>query len=623
MAGEQGEPGYRVSEAPAAAAPGGRRVRVLPPEIADQIAAGEVVERPASVVKELVENALDAGAGHIAVELEQAGSALIAVLDDGEGMSAEDAVCAFQRHATSKLSAVEDLTRIATLGFRGEALASIAAVSRTTLVTRQPRVLGGTRVVVEHGRTVEVRDSGAPVGTRVEVADLFGNTPARRKFLKAPATEVGHVSELITRTALAWPQVGFVLRHGGRVLIELAAVEDDAERVRQVFGAARADAMLPFGSRASGGTVCGWLTDSHVSFPGPRQVYTYVNRRYVRDKLVTHALLAGYSTLLMHGRYPGAALFLDVPVEEVDVNVHPAKSEVRFRRGGAVHELIAQAVQARLRDQGRELHRPIAGFSVPPPPRAQMPLHMPARSGGAPWPGGSLRLVDAEPAAVVGRPSSVVGRITPDADDRRPTTDDQPQPAGFFAGLRAVGQVLEGYLICEGADQLVLIDQHAAHERVTFERLRAAYASGLVPRQQLLVPTVLEVGPREAALLREQIDTLDGVGFEIEPYAGGAFAVRAVPALLADTDAAVLLRDVTEDLADVGRSRRVEQAAEAVLARLACHSAVRVGHQMGAQQIRALLVAMDHVDFSGNCPHGRPAYVRLSRGDLERWFKRT
>ena len=608
MAGEQSEPGYRVSEAPAGAAPGGRRVRVLPPEIADQIAAGEVVERPASVVKELVENALDAGAGHVAVDLEQAGSALIAVLDDGEGMSPDDAVCAFQRHATSKLHSVDDLTRIATLGFRGEALASIAAVSRTTLVTRRAGALGGTRVVMEHGRAVEVRESGAPVGTRVEVADLFGNTPARRKFLKAPATEVGHVSELVTRTALAWPQVAFVLRHGGRVLLELAAVEDDAERIRQVFGPERADAMLPFAGRAAGGIVCGWLSDSHLSFPAPRQVYTYVNRRYVRDKLVTHALLAGYSTLLMHGRYPGAALFLDVAVEDVDVNVHPAKSEVRFRRGGAVHELIAQTVQARLRDQTREPRRATVGLDG----AAQIALRIPPRPQA--WAGAPLRLIDGAPPSAEPLPAPAP-RPEPPAP--------RGEPAEFFSGLRAIGQVFDGYLVCEGREQLVLIDQHAAHERVTFERLRAAYASGLVPRQQLLVPAVVEVGPREAALLREQIDTLDGVGFEIEPYAGGAFAVRAVPALLADTDVASLLRDLTEDLADVGRSRRVEDAAEAVLARLACHSAVRVGHQMGPQQIRALLVAMDRADFSGNCPHGRPAYVALSRGDLERWFKRT
>jgi DNA mismatch repair protein MutL len=601
-------------------------VRVLAPEIADQIAAGEVVERPASVAKELVENALDAGARHIAVDLEQAGTALIAVVDDGEGMNADDAVCAFQRHATSKLASVDDLLHIGTLGFRGEALASIAAVSRTTLVTRRSGDLGGTRVVVEHGRVAEVRESGAPVGTRVEVAELFGNTPARRKFLKAPATEVGHVTELMTRTALAWPQVAFALRHGGRVLLELAAVEDDGERMRQVFGAERAQAMLPFASRAGGGMVCGWLSDSHVSYPAPRQVYTYVNRRYVRDKLVTHALLAGYRTLLMHGRYPGAALFLDVPVEDVDVNVHPAKSEVRFRRGGAVHELIAQAVQARLRDQTRPVR---AVMPAGTPGSTQMPLRIPPRPGT--WSGAPLHLVDAQPAAegLERAPSYPMPHHLPadgpfaDAIERRPAAETGGEPAGFFAALRPIGQVFEGFLVCEGGDRMVLIDQHAAHERVTFERLRAAYASGLVPRQQLLVPVVIEVGPRESALLREQIDTLDGLGFEIEPYAGGAFAVRAVPALLADTDASVILRDLSEDLADIGRSRRVEEAADAVLARLACHSAVRVGHQMGAQQIHSLLVAMDHVDFSGNCPHGRPAYIVVTRGELERWFKRT
>lgn len=618
MAGGQGEHGYRVSDAAAAPA-GGRRVRVLPREIADQIAAGEVVERPASVVKELVENALDAGARHVAIELEQAGSGLIAVLDDGEGMSAEDAVTAFARHATSKLASVDDLGRIATLGFRGEALASIAAVSRTTLVTRRPGDLGGTRVVVEHGQVIESRDVGAPVGTRLEVAELFGNTPARRKFLKAPATEVGHVSELVTRTALAWPQVAFVLRHGGRTLLELAAVEEHAERVRQVFGPERGGALLPFASRGGGGTVGGWLTDSHLTFPNPRQVYTYVNRRYVRDKLVTHALLAGYSTLLMHGRYPGAAVFLEVPFDDVDVNVHPAKSEVRFRRAGAVHELLAHAVQTRLRDQSRAPQRPAAPLGAPP--LAQFALRIgPRPEGTAGWAGG-LRMVDA-PLPAADLPPLPPPHLRPGAPiDAGGYAGDEAD--GFFATLRPVGQVLEGYLVCEGHDQLVLIDQHAAHERVTFERLRAAYASGLIPRQQLLVPAVVDVGPREAALLGEQVSTLDAVGFEIEPYGGTAFAVRAVPALLADTDAELLLRDLAADLAEVGRSRRLEEAAEAVLARLACHSAVRVGHQMGPQQIRALLTAMDHADFSGNCPHGRPAFVVLSRADLERWFRRT
>ncbi|MDX2169673.1 MAG: DNA mismatch repair endonuclease MutL, partial [Deltaproteobacteria bacterium] len=383
-----------MSEAPAAS--GTPRVRVLPPEIADQIAAGEVVERPASVVKELIENALDAGARRIAVELEQAGVGLIAVIDDGEGMHTEDAVTAFARHATSKLASVDDLGAIHTLGFRGEALASIAAVSRTTLTTRRPGDLGGTRVSIAHGQIESVREVGTPVGTRVEVADLFGNVPARRKFLKAAATEVGHVSELVTRTALAWPQVGFTLRHGGRALVELAGVEEAAERVRQVFGPERAAAMLPFASRAGGGLVHGWLSDSHLTLPSPRQVYTYVNRRYVRDKLVTHALMAGYSTLLMHGRYPAAAIFLEVAPEDVDVNVHPAKSEVRFRRAGAVHELLAQAVQARLKDQRRDGQR--STLAIPSLGR-QMPFALPPRADAARLGGAALRLVDAPPLA--------------------------------------------------------------------------------------------------------------------------------------------------------------------------------------------------------------------------------
>jgi DNA mismatch repair protein MutL len=602
-------------------------VRVLPPEIADQIAAGEVVERPASVVKELIENALDAGARRVAVELEQAGVGLIAVIDDGEGMHTEDAVTAFARHATSKLASVDDLGAINTLGFRGEALASIAAVSRTTLTTRRPGDLGGTKVSIAHGQLESVREVGTPVGTRVEVADLFGNVPARRKFLKAAATEVGHVSELVTRTALAWPQVGFTLHHGGRALVELAGVEEAAERVRQVFGPERAAAMLPFASRAAGGLAHGWLTDSHLTLPSPRQVYTYVNRRYVRDKLVTHALMAGYSTLLMHGRYPAAAVFLEVAPDDVDVNVHPAKSEVRFRRAGAVHELLAQAVQARLRDQRRDGQR--STVSIPAVPR-QMPFALPPRADAAALAGAALRLVDAPPLAAEA-PMPFGGAAAPAAPPASAYRPLAPLPEaaedgaadGFFAALRPLGQIFDGYLVCEGRDQLVLIDQHAAHERVTFERLRAAYASGLVPRQQLLVPAVVEVGPRETALLAEQVSTLDAIGFEIEPYGGGAFAVRAVPALLGEADAVGLLRDVATDLVDVGRSRRLDEAAEAVLARLACHSAVRVGQNMGPQQMRALLGAMDAVDFSGNCPHGRPAFLVLGRNDLERWFRRT
>jgi len=613
------------------------RVRVLPPEVADKIAAGEVVERPASVVKELVENSLDAGARQIRIELEDAGIGLIAVVDDGEGMTADDAVRAFARHATSKVTCVDDLFRITTLGFRGEALASIAAVSTTTLTTRRHGDLGGTQVLVRGGTAVEVRAAGAPAGTRVEVVDLFGNTPARRKFLKAPATEVGHVSELVTRTALAFPGVGFLLRHGTRTLLEYTAVADGAERVAQVYGRERAAAMLPFHGRAAVGSIRGWLSGSHLTLPSARQIFTYVNGRYVRDKLVSHALVAGYSTLLMHGRYPAAVVFIDVPPEEVDVNVHPAKSEVRFRRGGAVHDLITRAVMERLR-----AHTPPAAAGAPPamPPgaadeaAAQMTIAL-----QAPRPHAPLRIVplvvpasDTAPPHLP--PPHTQGPMEAPVPFMRPPSARPPvahagppasgaSSAGFFANLRVIGQAFEGYLICESGESLLVIDQHAAHERVTFERLRHAYADGGVARQRLLVPTVVDVGAQAAPLLAERLTDLENLGFELEPFGGGSFAVRAVPALLGDGDPAALVRDLAEELTEVGRSRRLTDAAESVLARLACHSAVRVGQSLGPEQIRALLTAMDNVDFAGNCPHGRPAYITLPRSDLERLFKRT
>ncbi len=597
----------------------GRRIRVLPDVIANQIAAGEVVERPASVVKELVENSLDAGATRVAVDLEQAGTAMIAVVDDGEGMSSEDASCAFARHATSKLSGVDDLLRISTLGFRGEALASIGAVGETTLVTRRRDDLAATRVLVRESEIVEVGETGAPIGTRIEVADLFGNTPARRKFLKAPSTEVGHVSELLTRLALAWPQVGFRLTHNGRTILDHSAVDDHLERVRQVLRAERAQALMSFHHRTGAGVVSGWISNSSLTFPSQRQIFTYVNRRYVKDRVVTHALLAGYSTLLMHGRYPAAVVFIDVPFEEVDVNVHPAKSEVRFRRSGAVHDLLVQAVQKRLRSQDLEQR---SGDAVAQPVAGQIPF------GGQPGFGASPRLLlrpspsdaampgAAFPVAPVPSDPASLGRPNPLPE--RATAGD-----GFFSRLRVLGQVFSGYLICQGDDELVLIDQHAAHERVMFERLRDSERDGMVPRQQLLVPVVVDLGAREAALLRDHIDRLTSVGFEVEPHAGDSFAVRAVPALLGDLDAAELVRDLAEDLVEIGRSRRLDEASESILSRLACHSAVRVGQNMSSEQVQALLRSMDHTDFSGHCPHGRPSFITMSRGDLERWFKRT
>jgi DNA mismatch repair protein MutL len=613
------------------------RIRILPPDVADKIAAGEVVERPASVVKELIENSIDAGARRVEVELEDAGIGLIAVVDDGEGMTPTDATLAFSRHATSKVATAEDLFAIRTLGFRGEALASIAAVSTTTLITRRGGDLSGTRVLVRAGRIAEAGEVGAPPGTRIEVVDLLGNTPARRKFLKTPATEVGHVSELVTRTALAFPQVAFSLRHGTRKLLDYPAVTDPAERVAQIMGRERAAGLLAFQGRSPAGSICGWLSSSHVSLPSNRQIFTYVNRRYVRDRLVSHALVAGYSTLLMHGRYPAAVAFIDVPPEEVDVNVHPAKSEVRFRRGGAVHDLITQSVKERLRHQNVAREAEAAASTPPAAATEQMhfrdplartpggplrlvPLSSPPRQAAVPFaPAGERFIANPAPAAAA-LERSAAPAIAP--APRVPAVE--PMPAdGFFAGLLVIGQAFEGYIVCESGDSLLIIDQHAAHERVMFERLRNAFAAGGVARQQLLLPVVVDVGPRAAAVIEERNEELRTLGFDIEPMGGGSVAVRAFPALLGDADATTLVRDLADELTEVGRSRQLAQAAEAVLARLACHSAVRVGQSLGGEQIRALLRSMDSIDFANNCPHGRPVFITLPRRDVERLFKRT
>jgi DNA mismatch repair protein MutL len=611
------------------------RIHVLPPDVADKIAAGEVVERPASVVKELIENSIDAGARRVEVELEDAGIGLIAVVDDGEGMTPTDATLAFSRHATSKVATAEDLFAIRTLGFRGEALASIAAVSTTTLITRRGADLGGTRVLLRAGKIVEVGEVGTPAGTRIEVVDLLGNTPARRKFLKTPATEVGHVSELLTRTALAFPDVGFSLRHGPRKLIDYPAVSDPAERVAQVMGRERAEGLLSFQGRSPAGNIHGWLSSTHISLPSNRQIFTYVNCRYVRDRLVSHALVAGYSTLLMHGRYPAAVAFIEVPPEDVDVNVHPAKSEVRFRRGGAVHDLITQSVKERLRHQNvaREADSGEAARAMPASEqmRFQGPL---ART-----PGGPLRLVPASPPRPQATPPAPAGErflatpapaVAAAAPSPLPVLPSPRVAAaevvatdGFFSGLRVIGQAFEGYIVCESGDSLLIIDQHAAHERVMFERLRDAFAAGGVARQQLLLPVVVDVGPQAAALIEERGEQLKTLGFDVEPMGGGSVAVRAFPALLGDADAASLVRDLADELTDVGRSRQLAQAAEAVLARLACHSAVRVGQSLSGEQIRALLRSMDSIDFANNCPHGRPVFITLPRRDVERLFKRT
>ncbi|GIW39607.1 MAG: DNA mismatch repair protein MutL [Candidatus Binatia bacterium] len=580
----------------------GRRIRVLPPEVSEKIAAGEVVERPASVVKELVENALDAGATSVVVEVSDAGVGRIAVTDDGAGMSPEDAVLAFRRHATSKIERAEDLFRVSSLGFRGEALAAIAAVSSVSLVTRPRESEAATRVRVRGGKILEVSECGSAPGTRIDVEDLFFNTPARRKFLRSPGAETGAVQDLLQRFALAYPAVAFSLRQEGGKAFHYPSAPSPEERVAQVLGRERFSGLLPVEARSASSRLRGWISLPGVHFPTSRNVSLFVNGRPVRDRTVLHALSSAYGSLLPAGRFPMAVLFLDVPPEDVDVNVHPTKAEVRFRRSGLVHDLVGSSVRSAL---GR-----ISG----PRPRPQ----------AVEW------RVEARTAPPTAARDGGAGGI-PGDDARLPFVSDPPRPlapareasgsTGFFSSLRVVGQIFQGYLVCQSSDSLVLVDQHAAHERVVFDRLKNAYA-GRAERQVLLVPRMLELRGRDIEALEAVRGELERVGFEIEPFGTGTFLVRAVPALLGEVDPGRLLTELAEEVAGKGGSRRPEADTEQVLAGLACHSAVRVGESLDEPKMRALLEALDGVPFSGHCPHGRPVFLEFSRPELERRFGR-
>jgi DNA mismatch repair protein MutL len=572
-----------------------RRIAVLPPEVQGQIAAGEVIERPASVVRELVENALDAGARQVTVQLHAGGVERIVVRDDGEGMAAEDAHIAFARHATSKLARAEELATVTTLGFRGEALPSIAAVAHVRLVTRRAVDAAAAVVAADGAGARPAGVAGAAPGTTIEVHDLFATTPARRKFLRTPATEAGHVVDTLTRLAVASPGVGFRLEHDGRELLALPAVRDLGQRLVQVLGRARGGALVPVEASAGGWLLSGFVGPPRETLGSARLVWTYVavgpggSGRWVRDRVLLRAVLDGYESLLMRGRYPIAVLFVRAPAGELDVNVHPAKLEVRFRDSAAVHRLVTPALRARL--------TAALAPGAPRPPDT-------VAEGAPPYP--ALRFAPG-PSATAPLP------------DALPLWT--PAPRGF-ASLRFIGQIFDGYLLCEGDGRVVLIDQHAAHERVVFERLRAERLAGGVARDALLVPEPVELPASEAAALVEHGAALAAAGLEGEAFGEGTYLLRTLPRLLAGRSGGELVRAIATELVQHGASEAAERAADAALATVACHSVVRVGQRLDASQVNALLEAMDGVTVAAHCPHGRPVAAELSRAQLEGLFGR-
>jgi DNA mismatch repair protein MutL len=607
------------------------RIRVLPPELADQIAAGEVVERPASVVKELVENAIDAGARRVEVEVAGGGRRLIRVVDDGSGMSPDEARLALRRHATSKISSADDLWGLATFGFRGEALPSIAAVSRLTLLTRTREAPAGFRLVVEAGVEGEAREAGIAPGTQVEVRDLFFNTPARAKFLKSEGTEMANVSEAMLRLALAHPEVHFRLRQDGRVARDWPPHRELAERVRAALAQRGAGALHEAAGAEGGHQVRAFLASPEEASATARSTFLFVGGRYVRDRALLHAVGLAYGPLLEKGRYPLAVLFLDVPGADVDVNVHPQKLEVRFARAQEVYAAVRHVLGAGLARapwlEAPSVVRPIRAFTQPPASlrpvvedagRGELALgpppgRLPAAQGALP-----LRLRDEGPAHEFGGASAEAGLARPG-----PTAVGDPARAAFFRTLGYVGQLHRTYLVCEGADELVLIDQHAAHERVAYARLRAAHDRREVRRQRLLFPQPIELDEASASAAADRRAVLESLGFEVERIGPREVRVQAVPEALRKADAKPLLADVLGQLAEERDPTHASiEVLDHVLATMACHSVVRAGDVLGRAEALALLEQLDDVDLRSHCPHGRPVMLRMALPEIERRFGR-
>lgn len=573
-------------------------IRMLPDELASQIAAGEVVERPASVVKELVENALDAGASRIQVRIDGAGQRLIEVSDDGLGIPVAELPLALERHATSKLSTPEDLEHIHTLGFRGEALAAIASVSRFTLTSRPPQSEAAARIQVDAGKRAGLEQVGAPIGTLAHVEDLFFNLPARRKFLKGDATERRHISQLVARYALAYPQVAFDLQMDGKHTLQTSGNGDRREILAALYDASMARRMIPVEAPEEPLAVSGFISPPELTRGNRAELTFFVNGRWVQDSALAAATIQAYHGLLMVGRYPLVVLFIDMPSELVDVNVHPTKAEVRFAQRDRVFTTVQRAVRRALL-----AHAPVPQLEPLQPGLAWRPMLAPPEPTPEP---------ESELAAPPQHPADEI------IDGEASLPAPQPRLPGVPL-LRLVGQVGSAYLVAEGPDGLYLVDQHAAHERVLFERFRSQRQQ--LGSQLLLEPATVQLPPAQAELLDGQLETLRELAFEIEPFGPNTYKVRAIPALLLGSDPEAALRAVVEDFEEDEQPLEKELEAK-LIARICKRIAVKAGQQLSPEAQRALLRDLEACEAPRTCPHGRPTMIHLSIDVLEKQFGR-
>lgn len=604
-----------------------RRITILPETLTNKIAAGEVVERPASVIKELIENSLDAGATDISVEINAGGRRRIRVTDNGHGMTREDALLSLERHATSKIKVDSDLERILTLGFRGEALPSIASVSRFSLATRESASPEGTEIVVEGGRVRDVRACGMAPGTVISVEQIFFNLPARLKFMKSAETETGHVADVIARMAVSRPDVAFTCTNDDRELLRLQR-SDLQRRLAQVVGRDSSQHLYPVTGIDEYASITGFLSSPALVRSGTQAIYTYINGRFIRDKVVQHALMQAYRGVIDRGRYPVVALFIELPPEEVDVNVHPTKHEVRFRRQSVVHEAIQGAVEKVLSRSPWLVAPPVAShitigttgqaYRERIAAAAQASLALAPRTENRPQPlrPSGTPLLE---SAVLQADNITVSEPDTSFMPERPLNES----TGYFSSLSIIGQFHSEYIICQSDLELVVIDQHAASERVAYQRLKQQCMTGGIESQRLLFPETVELSFSEVAVAVRFSSDLTGIGFELEPFGGTTMMVSAVPRLVAKNDPILLIRDILADLERFSTSGAFNDALESLLARIACHSVMRGTHQLDNVQIKELLHNMDQTDFAASCPHGRPVSHLVTLTELQKIFRRT
>ena len=607
------------------------KIRVLADHVANQIAAGEVVERPASVAKELVENSIDASATRITIEIEAGGRRLLKVSDDGEGMVRDDAILAFERHATSKIRETNDLAAIGTLGFRGEALASIASVAKVELTTCMDGANAATRVNINGGRMRDVKDAAHPRGTTIIVRDLFFNIPARRKFLRAEATETYHLTNLVTHYALAHPEIAFTFVNNGREVVRATPANDLRERAYQIFGEEFLKNLL----EVDGGEPQVARVSGFVSAPRDRRTsrdaqYLFVNRRFVRDWMIGRALSEAYRSILPHGVYPAALLFIETPLEEVDVNVHPAKTEVRFRRQAAVADAVRESVRAALASASyvpTQEQPPVAepimtataavsSFTpqpriefVPPPP----PLRAPVESSGDEIARDIEIMLQSAPRSV----KSVVPPLDSAEKLAREVT-----PESLSTNIRPLGQLEESFIIATDDEGLLLIDQHVAHERILFDKYRALEAQRRTESQQLLVPETFDLTPAQAAVFDDLVPELEKYGFELMRLSGRTVAIRAVPADLPGSEARNMLFELLETVDAEKKTTAPETMRDEIAASLACHAAIKVNMPLAPEKMRWLIDRLLQTSSPTTCPHGRPVILRLRTRDILKGFHR-